>query len=64
MFAETDRLNLNLLKTDKKALQRLAANEGESMSVVLRRIIRKELIRHRLLQNKKNETGNSWAMNK
>ena len=38
----TDRLGLRLPKGYKEALRQLAAYEGESMSAVLRRLIREE----------------------
>ena len=37
---ETERLALKVLKRDKEVLRRLAAMEGEAMSVVVRRLIR------------------------
>jgi hypothetical protein len=46
---ETERLSLKVLRADKLALQRLAVAEGESMSVVVRRILRDELNRRGLL---------------
>jgi hypothetical protein len=36
----TERLALKVLQRDKEALRRLAAAEGEAMSVVVRRLIR------------------------
>ena len=42
---ETERLSLKVLRADKIALQQLARTEGESMSVVVRRILRNELKR-------------------
>jgi uncharacterized protein (DUF1778 family) len=57
---ETERLNLKILRSDKSALRRLAAIEGESMSVVVRRIIRNELEQRGLLQpNDESEEENS-----
>lgn len=43
---ETERLSLKILRADKMALRQLARAEGEPMSVVVRRILRKEL-KHR-----------------
>ena len=42
---ETDRLNLKLLRSDKFALKEMADSEGEPMSVIVRRLLRKELSR-------------------
>ncbi len=49
MLVETERLSLKVLHTDKVALRRLAALEGEPVSVVARRILRDELKRRGLL---------------
>jgi len=46
---ETERLTLRVLRTDKVALRRLAKAEGETMSVVVRRILRDELERRNML---------------
>jgi hypothetical protein len=43
MSPKIERLTLKMLRTDKLALRRLAAIEGEPMSVVVRRILRTEL---------------------
>ena len=40
MCTQTVRLNLKMLRAHKEALRKLAILEGESMSVVLRRLIR------------------------
>ena len=40
MRPKTERYSVKLLKSDKRALQRLAHEEGESMAVVVRRLIR------------------------
>jgi hypothetical protein len=48
MLPRTENLNLKVLQTDKMALRRLAKLEGESMSVVVRRILRDELRRRGL----------------
>jgi hypothetical protein len=48
MLPRTESLNLKVLQTDKRALRRLAKLEGESMSVVVRRILRDELRRRGL----------------
>jgi len=40
-MCETERLALKVLQRDKEALRRLAVVEGEAMSVVVRRLIRK-----------------------
>lgn len=45
MLSQTDRLSFKVLKTDKVALRRCASAEGESMSVVARRILRDGLKR-------------------
>lgn len=37
---ETERLTLRVLRRDKDALRRLAAAEGEAMSVIVRRLLR------------------------
>ena len=44
MSKETVKLSLIIRQSDKAALQRLASLEGETVSVVLRRILRQELI--------------------
>ena len=44
-----ERLGLKVLRSDKLALQRLAAMQGETLSVVVRRILREELKRVGLL---------------
>lgn len=46
---ETERLSLKILRADKVALRRLAKAEGETMSVVVRRILRDELERRNML---------------
>ena len=46
---ETERLTLRVLRADKVALRRLAKAEGETMSVVVRRILRDELERRNML---------------
>ena len=50
MPIDTERLSLKILQTDKLALRRLARAQGESMSVLVRRILRDELRRHGLLK--------------
>ena len=45
MLPQTDRLSFKVLRTDKAALRRCANAEGESMSVVARRILRDGLKR-------------------
>jgi hypothetical protein len=40
MDNEMERLGLRVLSRDKRVLRRLAASEGEAMSVVVRRLIR------------------------
>lgn len=45
MTQTVDRLNLKILRRDKEALERLAISEGETMSVIIRRLVRKELKR-------------------
>ena len=39
-MAEIDRLALKILRRDKEALRKLAAAEGETMAVVVRRLVR------------------------
>jgi hypothetical protein len=46
---ELERLSLNLLKRDKDALRIIAAHEGEAMSVVVRRLIKREAREYGLL---------------
>ena len=46
---ETERLALKVLRRDKEALRLVAAADGEAMSVVVRRLIRKEAQRRGLL---------------
>ena len=41
-MGETERLGFKLLPRDKDALRRLTSAEGETMSVVVRRLIREE----------------------
>lgn len=48
MIDQTERLGFRVLRRDKEALQRLADMEGEAMSVIMRRLIRKEAQRHGL----------------
>lgn len=52
MNKELDRLNIRILKVDKIALTKLAKAEGETMSVLIRRLIRHEIEKER---NKENE---------
>ena len=40
---KTARLNIKVLESDKRALKRMAENEGEAFSVVVRRILRDKL---------------------
>ena len=49
MGNRTARLGFTVLSRDKQALRRLAQVEGETMSVVLRRLIREEARRRGLL---------------
>lgn len=53
MNCEVDRLNLKILKTDKIALMQIARAEGESMSVLVRKLIRQEIEKIRLQQDEK-----------
>jgi hypothetical protein len=50
MSSNTEHLNLKVLRADKVALRRLAAVEGEPISVVVRRVLRDELKRRGLLE--------------
>ena len=43
MVESTERISMNISKSDKTALRLLAELEGETMSVLIRRILRKEL---------------------
>ena len=49
MRLKTERLTLKVALLDKEALRRIAAIEGESMSTVVRRLIRREAQRRRLM---------------
>jgi hypothetical protein len=49
MAYQIERLGLNVLRRDKEALRRLAAAEGEAMSVVVRKLIRREAQKRGLL---------------
>jgi hypothetical protein len=42
---KSKRLSIKLLPTDKAALEKLASVEGESLAVVVRRLIRRETLR-------------------
>ena len=53
MKCQVDRLNLKILKTDKVALMKIARAEGESMSVLVRKLIRQEIEKIRLQQDEK-----------
>ena len=44
MESKTARLNLKILPGDKKALEHLSRSEGESLSVVIRRLLREGLV--------------------
>jgi len=46
MNAKIDRLNMRLLYDDKIALTEIAHAEGETLSVLIRRLIRQEIQRH------------------
>ena len=48
MIGQTETLSLKVLRRDKAALRLLAAAEGETMSVIVRRLIREEVRRHGL----------------
>jgi hypothetical protein len=50
MIHKTERLALKMLQRDKEALRCLAARQGETMAVVARRLIRRELKRRGLLR--------------
>jgi hypothetical protein len=43
MFVETENLSIKILRTDKIVLRQIAKSEGEPVSVIVRRILRKEL---------------------
>lgn len=43
MLVETENLSIKVLRTDKIVLQQIAKSEGEPVSVIVRRILRKEL---------------------
>jgi hypothetical protein len=43
---DAERLTTWVLRSDKQALRRMAASQGETMSVVLRQLIRAALGRH------------------
>lgn len=45
MNDEVNRLTINVLERDKIALQKLAALQGETLSVLIRSILREELRR-------------------
>jgi hypothetical protein len=49
MYEEIESLNLKVPRADKAALRQLAQTEREAMSVIVRRILRKELTRRGLL---------------
>lgn len=46
---EAERLSLKVLQRDKEALRRMASLEGETMSVVVRRLIRQAAHKRGLL---------------
>ena len=52
MSIETERLSLKILQSDKVALRRLSRDEGEPMSVLVRRILRNELRRQGLIKTR------------
>jgi hypothetical protein len=64
VYDETERLALKVLKRDKEALRRMAAVEGEAMSVVVRRLIRKAAHERGLLsiQEVKSATDGNQAV--
>lgn len=43
---KTERLNITIMSRDKRALERLAEQEGEAMAVVVRRLIREAAHSH------------------
>jgi len=53
MKRQVDRLNLKILKNDKIALMQIARAEGESMSVLVRKLIRQEIEKKRPQQDVK-----------
>jgi hypothetical protein len=55
MKREKARLNMKLLKQDKDALMKIAHSEGETMSAVIRRLIRMTLEEE---EEKRNKTKN------
>ena len=50
-----DRLTLVLLHADKIGLLRIARAEGETLSVLIRRLIRQELQRYKEKENENNQ---------
>ncbi len=42
MFSELEKLSINVLPRDKEILRRMAAADGETMAVIVRRLIRQE----------------------
>ena len=57
MTIKTERLALKVLRRDKEALRLLAAREGETMAVLVRRLIRRELQVHGLLPEGNDHQG-------
>jgi len=57
MTEEKDRLNMRLLHADKIALMQIARAEGETMSVLIRKLIRQEIERckEKEYENKQNQ---------
>lgn len=55
MNFDTDRLSLKVLQVDKAALKHLARIEGETMSVLVRRILRDEFKRRGILEEVENK---------
>ncbi|MBN2829292.1 MAG: hypothetical protein JXR56_03105 [Candidatus Cloacimonetes bacterium] len=56
MTEEKDRLNMRLLHDDKIALQYIARAEGETLSVLIRKLIRQEIQRHKETTNDNKQT--------
>lgn len=56
MTEEKDRLNMRMLHADKIALLRIARAEGETLSVLIRRLIRQELQRYKEKENDNKQT--------
>lgn len=57
MDEKFERLNLRILSDDKLKLMKISKSEGETMSVIIRRLIKRELEeRKKINQQKNNES--------